>query len=401
MPSLTIRARLTLLYGALFLLCGATLLAIAYLLVNHALPVTTYTHRGPHGATVTCGIAISVSSSHAAQARRAAGSNPCEAGALAQHAHEMHQLLTYSGIALAIMAVVAIGLGWLVAGRVLRPLRTMTITAQRITARNLHERLALTGPDDELKALGNTIDDLLQRLEQSFAAQRRFVANASHELRTPLTMIRTALDVATGKPGPQPPQVTALEAKIRKGLDQADRLLEGFLTLAKLEHGASAGSDVVSLGQVASAALAVRGPAIAGLRLSVGEDLADAPVGGSEILLARMTENLVDNAVRHNEPGGWIRVTTQADGRVARLVVESSGLVLDEREVRELAQPFRRLRADRTGSDEGLGLGLSIVAAIATAHGGTLDLHALPDGGLQATVALPLAAGPALVGAAR
>ncbi len=398
MPSLTIRARLTLLYGSLFLLCGATLLAIAYVLVDHASPVDTYTHRGPDGSIVTCGIGTL---STRGGLTGSSPPSPCRAAALAQHAHEMHQLLTYSGIALAIMAVVATGLGWLIAGRVLRPLRTITVTAQRITARNLHERLALAGPDDELKALGNTIDDLLQRLEQSFTAQRRFVANASHELRTPLTMIRTALDVAAGKPGPQPPQVAALESKIRRGLDQADRLLEGFLTLARLEHGADAGDDVVSLAETASAALADRERAIAGLRLGVEQDLADAWVLGSEILLARLTENLVDNAVRHNEPGGWIRVATDAGGGHASLLVESTGRPLADREVGELAQPFRRLRADRTGSDDGLGLGLSIVAAIATAHDGGLELRARPGGGLRATVTLPLAASPALVGAAR
>jgi signal transduction histidine kinase len=389
-PSLTIRVRLTLLYGVLFLLCGAALLAIAYLLVNNDLPVA-YSLRGPGRVVENCSTISG----------RPAASDPCEALALQQHAAEMHQLLAYSGIALAIMTVVAVGLGWLVAGRVLRPLRTITVTAQRITAQSLHERLALAGPDDEIKALGDTIDDLLGRLEQSFGAQRRFVANASHELRTPLTMIRTALDVATGKPGPQPPQVTALAAKIRKGLDQADRLMEGLLTLARLEHGARAGSEVVSLGQAASDALAAREQAIAGLRLSVGQALADAPVRGSGILLARMTGNLVDNAVRHNEPGGWIRVVTQTGGRLAGLTVESGGRVLQEQEVRELARPFRRLRADRTGSDEGLGLGLSIVAAIATAHGGELELHAIPGGGLRAVVTLPLAARPALVGAAQ
>jgi len=389
MRSLTIRVRLTLLYGALFLLCGATLLVIAYLLVNSDLPAAGSV-RGPGLAAEACSIA---------PGRQATAADPCEALALQQHTAEMHQLLAYSGIALAIMTVVAVGLGWLVAGRAMRPLRTITATAQRITAQSLHERLALTGPDDEIKALGDTIDDLLQRLEQSFEAQERFVANASHELRTPLTMIRTALDVAVGKPGPQPAQVSVLAAKIRKGLDQADRLLEGLLTLARLQHGSSAGSEIVSLGAVAGTALADRERAIAGLRLSVGHALADAPVRGSEILLTRMTENLVDNAVRHNEPGGWIQITTEARGRRARLVVESGGRVLDEREVRVLAQPFRRLRADRIGSDEGLGLGLSIVAAIAAAHGGKLDLHAIPGGGLRAVVVLPPATRPALVGA--
>lgn len=392
MPPFTIRVRLTLLYGALFLLCGTALLAIAYLLVNSDLPVAAYTRRGPGRAVAACG---------AAPGLPATAQNPCEALALRQHADEMHQLLAYSGIALAVMAVVAVGLGWLVAGRVLRPLRTITSTAQRITAQSLHERLALDGPHDEIKALGDTIDGLLQRLEQSFGAQRRFVANASHELRTPLTMIRTALDVATGKPGPQPPQVTVLAAKVRKGLDQAERLMEGLLTLARLQHGTSPGSETVSLGQAASAALADREQAIADLRLTVAQHLADAPVLGSEILLTRMAENLIDNAVRHNEPDGWIRVATKADGRLAWLVVESGGRALDEQEVHALAQPFKRLQADRTGSEEGLGLGLSIVAAIASAHGGKLDLRAIPGGGLLAAVALPPAARPALAGAAR
>ena len=392
LPPRTVRLRLTLLYGGLFLLCGAALLAITYVLVDHAAPFAAYRYQGPHHLVVGC----SLTARHGiAIARHPAASGPCERLALQQHASLMSTLLAREGIALAIMAVAAIALGWLVAGRVLRPLRVMTAAAQRITERNLDERLGLQGPDDELKTLADTIDELLGRLEWAFEAQRRFVANASHELRTPLTMMRTALDVATGKPGGPPPQVAVLAAKVRIGLDRADALLESFLTLARLQRGAAPAwpSEAVSLPGTAAAVLAGHAEPIAALGLTVERDLADAPVAGSAVLLTRMTENVIDNAVRHNEPGGWIRVITGTGGPHATLVVETGGRVLDHGEVSHLAQPFRRLGNDRTGP--GTGLGLSIVAGIAEAHGGTLGLRARPEGGLRVAVSLPLAAGGA------
>jgi signal transduction histidine kinase len=306
-----------------------------------------------------------------------------------------HQLLVQSGIALAVMAVAAILLGWFIAGRVLKPLHTITTAVQQITATNLHQRLALDGPDDELKALGKTFDDLLARLETSFDAQRRFVANASHELRTPLTMMRTALDVATGKPTPPPPEVHALAVKIRHGLDKADQLLESFLTLARADHTSVA--QIVCLDQAAADALAGHSQTISDMELSVERALQAAPVQGSKILLARMVSNIIDNAVRHNEPNGWVRVVTGTDTTSARLIVETGGRVLDEQQVRDLAQPFRRIGAERTGSDNGVGLGLSIVAAVATAHHGTLHLQARDGGGLRVAVALPAATQPAEV----
>jgi signal transduction histidine kinase len=396
LPRRTVRLRLTLLYGGLFLVCSCGLMAITYLLVDQGSSgAYTYTYTTSNGTIITAGCSARVrpgaTAAHAAPAAPRSAGGQCHAMAL-QHAHEMQLLLAYSGVALAIMAVAAFTLGWLVAGRVvLRPLRTMTLATQRITERNLHERLALTGPDDELKRLADTIDDLLGRLEWAFDAQRRFVANASHELRTPLTMMRTALDVAAGKPGPQPPQVTVLAAKVRKGLDRAERLLEGLLLLARARHVAAADGTVVWIGQAAKAALAERGEAIEGLGLTVEQALADVPVQGSEVLLARMAENVIDNAVRHNQPGGWIRVTTATGGPLARLTVETGGRVLDQREVSGLGQPFRRLGAERTGSDAGTGLGLSIVAAVAAAHDGTLDLQARAEGGLRVTITLPLA----------
>jgi signal transduction histidine kinase len=286
-------------------------------------------------------------------------------------------------------------LGWLVAGRVLRPLRQMTAATRRISADSLHERLAVTGPGDELKDLADTIDGLLERLEGAFAAQRRFVANASHELRTPLTTMRASVDVAVAKPEPVPAQTIALADRLRAELDRVDGLLDGFLALARAQHGDLPGQTTLSLEYLAAAALAVRADAIAARHLTVhhatGSD--GTWVTGSQALLCRMVDNVLDNAIGHNRDGGWISVTTGTDGHLARLVVETGGDVLDAGQVSQLAQPFRRLGADRTGSDHGSGLGLSIVDAIAVAHGGTLGLRARAEGGLAVSIGLPLAAG--------
>ena len=295
-----------------------------------------------------------------------------------------------SVIALGEMTVVSVAVGWVVAGRVLRPLRAMTATTRRISADNLHERLAIHGPGDELKDLADTIDALLERLDGAFAAQRRFVANASHELRTPLATMRVSVDVAAAKPGPVPPETITLAGQVRAELDKVDELLDGLLVLARAQHGVLPGRAVLPLDDVVSAALAAGGGAIAARNLTVsGSD--DVWVEGSQPLLRRMADNVIGNAVSHNRDGGWIRITTQADGDMARLTIENGGDILDPTQVAGLAQPFRRLGADRTGSDNGTGLGLSIVAAITEAHGGSLDLHASPGGGLKVMITLPLA----------
>jgi signal transduction histidine kinase len=291
------------------------------------------------------------------------------------------------------VTVVSVVAGWVVAGRVLRPLREMTATTRRISADNLHERLAIHGPGDELKDLADTIDALLERLDGAFAAQRRFVANASHELRTPLATMRVSVDVAAAKPGPVPPETITLAGQVRAELDKVDELLDGLLVLARAQHGVLPGGAVFPLDYTVSTALAAREGAIAAKNLTVqhvsGSD--DIRVEGSQPLLRRMADNVIGNAVSHNRDGGWIRITTQADGDTARLIVENGGDILDPAQVAGLAQPFRRLGADRTGSDNGTGLGLSIVAAIAEAHRGSLDLHASPGGGLKVTITLPLA----------
>jgi len=386
----TVRLRFTALYGALFFLSGAGLLAI----VNVAFSGVSSTQVAPApGQQIQ---QIQQPALVHAQARIVQLQHQ-----LATHqANEVRQLLVASAIALGVMALVSIVLGRVVAGRVLRPLRTMTSATRRISADNLHERLAVPGPDDEVKDLADTIDELLERLEGAFAAQRRFVANASHELRTPLATMRATLDVAVGKPEPVPAQTLTLADRVRTELDQVDRLLEGFLVLARTQHGDLPERDTLSVGRIVSAALAARADAIAAKNLTLHNAgvPGDTWVRGSRTLLSRMVDNVLDNAIGHNHEGGWIRVATAADEQTVGLVVETGGQVLDQRQVAQLAQPFRRLGADRTGSDAGAGLGLSIVAAIAAAHGGTLDLYARPEGGLRVGIALPAAARTSMAG---
>jgi len=384
LPRRTVRLRLTLLYGSLFVVSGAALLGITYLLMRHAsgevAQVTSTQLAPPRGGGPA--VAPSVAPLQA-QAQRLL------AQADRQRAEQLHQLLVQSGIALTMMAVVSVGLGWLVAGRVLRPLRTMVVTTRRISERNLDQRLGLEGPEDELKDLGDTIDGLLSRLQAAFQAQRRFVANASHELRTPLSMMRTSLDVATGKPGPLPPQLTALEGKLREGLDRADRLLGDFLVLARAQQGALPDQANVSLSRIVATAVDQRGDAIRERGISLRQELEAVELTGSASLLAHMVGNLVDNAIRHNEPSGWIRVETRSDDHLARLAVENGGPLLDQRTVEGITEPFRRLGAARTASEGGIGLGLSIVAAIVAAHRGRLELHARRQGGMRVVVELP------------
>jgi signal transduction histidine kinase len=379
LPRRTVRLRLTVMYGVLFFVCGAFLLALADgVVVNRS---TTEAAR-PNSSAALGSLPASV------RAQIHLNSPPLAGPSLS------HQLFVASLIALGVMTVAALALGWIMAGRALRPVREMTAAAQRISEENLHERLALTGPDDELKELGDTMDGLLARLEGAFAAQRRFVANASHELRTPLTTMRASLDVALGKPEPVPPQTAALATRLRAELDKIDALLEAFLVLARAQHRHLAGYTALPLDYIVGAALADQAPAIGAMNLTVQNisEPGGAWVVGNQALLSRLVGNVIGNAVRHNAEGGWIKITTQTDGRRASLVVENGGQVLEQRQVDELAQPFRRLAADRTGSDKGSGLGLSIVAAIAEAHGGTLDLQARDGGGLRVRVRLPSAA---------
>jgi signal transduction histidine kinase len=391
-PKRTVRLRLTAMYSVLFLLSGAALLALATGLdVSQTTVVggvVTRTVRG--GGASRAALQNSGSLQRQVAQLRAALAKQAQT-----HTVLPHQLLEASAIALAVMLVIAAVIGWLLAGRAVRPLSLITSTARRISEHNLNERLAFRGPKDELKDLADTIDGLLERLETAFNAQRLFVANASHELRTPLTTMRASLDVATAKPG-VPPQTTALAARLRAELDQVDELLEGLLVLARVQHAAVPDTAVFSLSDLVAAAVSARRAAIAASNLTLRADTArdGTWVQGSEALIGRMVDNIIDNAIVHNQQGGWISVTVDADDRAAWVAVENGGAVLDQQQVAQLGQPFRRIGADRTGSDKGSGLGLSIVAAIAAAHGGTLDLQAMPSGGLLVTVTLPLSLPP-------
>jgi signal transduction histidine kinase len=387
LPDRTVRVRLTFLYVLLFLVSGAMLLAIASgVAVRRSASMTSRVSIGV-APPVPPAARIRLLQSQVAHLESELVNQPGQ--------NQLgHDLLVSSLIALAVMTIVSAALGWLVAGRALRPVRQMTTAAQRISEDNLHERLAVTGPRDELKQLGDTIDGLLGRLEFAFNAQRRFVANASHELRTPLTTMRAAIDVALAKLEPAPPPTVALAARLSAELDRIDALLEAFLVLARAQHRYLPGYTALPLDYVVGAALADQAAAIRGRNLTVRNTSGPggAWVAGSQALLSRLAENLISNAVGHNADGGWIQVTTQTDGNRATLIVENGGQVLDQSQVNELAQPFRRLGADRTGSDNGSGLGLSIVAAIAEAHGGTLELWARDGGGLRVRVELPAAA---------
>ena len=379
----TVRWRLTLLYGVLFLVCGAALLAITYTLFANFADSAPKPRFGPGGTPPS---AASLKLVTAMALQRSTG---------------LHRLLLYSEVALGIMAVVSGVLGWVVAGRVLAPLRAITAIAERISDTNLHERLAMTGPRDELRLLADTIDRLLERLEAAFEAQRRFVANASHELRTPLAMMRTTLDVAVAKPGGVPAATHELDAELRVDLDHADRLLESFLTLARAQSGRLEEHDRVALEPIIGAALHARAEQIAASGLTIEANLAAVEVPGSATLLERMIENVIENAVRHNHPGGSIALTLALlHGEQALVIVDSGGPVLEQEAVAQLAQPFKRLRQDRTGSQHGHGLGLSIVAAVAAAHNGRLDLQAREQGGLRVQITLP-AALPQLAAALR
>lgn len=387
LSSPSVRLRLAALYGGLFLLCGAALLGIVNVLVRNSArsvrPASIYFSVGSDSPVLS-------PASSRSDLHTAGGMAKRTSPVAAEHMALLHQLSVQSGIALALMAAVSTVLGWFMAGTVLRPVHTITQSVRQISANNLHRRLELSGPTDELKLLGDTFDDLLARLEAAFDAQRRFVANASHELRTPLTMMRTAVDVAMGKPDPPSARAAALAVKVRRGLDQAERLLEGFLVLARADQAPLSEQSSVSLDRVATATLSECGDKIVAMALTVEQDLAAVVVEGSEVLLGQMVDNVIENAVRHNQPGGWVRVTTGVDGSFAQLIVESSGPILDQRAVGTLTEPFRRLGTPRTASDNGLGLGLSIVAAVAAAHYGALILQARPEGGLRVVVSIPI-----------
>jgi signal transduction histidine kinase len=318
---------------------------------------------------------------------RAAYDEGLVTGAAGQRDETLHNLLVSSLLALAAMTLTSAGLGWLMAGRVLRPLHAITGAARRASEDNLGERIALTGPDDELKRLADTFDAMLGRLDGAFAAQKRFVADASHELRTPLTLMRTAIDVTLAKSDRTGEQLEAMAIEVRGAVDRSEALIDALLTLARSDRDAVT-REPVDLAAIAEDALefaAARTPA--GSDVAVDATLVEAPASGDRVLLERLAANLIDNAVAYNIPGGWVHLTTGTTATASFLEITNSGPAVAAEDVASLFLPFRR-HAGRSGTPAGFGLGLSIVQAIATAHGARLHARARPAGGLEITVEL-------------
>ncbi|WP_406442065.1 ATP-binding protein [Streptomyces sp. NBC_01613] len=378
----SIRWRLTLLYSALFVVAGALLLGFVYFLAVHSV-AGSRTVSSVESPGVPGGDAVPAA--------------PATISAVARIIREdqLHDLLVEAAMALAVMALASVVLGWVMAGRVLSPLRTMTATARRVSADNLHERLAVPGPDDELKAMADTFDDVLARLEGAFEAQKQFVANASHELRTPLTLQQTIVDVTLADPGASEEALRAALLRVRAAGQEQERLIDALLTLARSQRGLER-REFVDLAAIVGERLPDSrspdsGRPDSGCRVMAR--LEPAPVLGDPQLIERLVVNLTENAVRHNLPAGedgWVSVWTGVDaaGRPG-LRIENSGPVIPPDQAAGLFQPFRRLGPDRVRKRDGLGLGMSIVAAVVAAHGGRVLAVTRPAGGLVVEVGLP------------
>ena len=378
----SLRWRLTALYGGLFLLAGLTMLAIVNAVLAQRLP------RAPRIDIP----AIEARGNLPPRVIRALSSvRALRTALIEQRDNALHQLLTQSIIALAVVTVIAAVLGWMVAGRALRPLRDITATARRLSTNNMGERINLHGPDDELKELADTFDGMLDRLSGAFEAQRQFVAHASHELRTPLTVQRAAIDVALEDPAPTVESMRTMALRVRDATERNERLIASLLTLARSQAGIER-FDRVDLAEAVRARLA----ATSSPGVAVRPLLAPAHIIGDPQLVERLIANLVENALRHNVPDGWVRIETWTEGHTAGLRVSNSGLMLPAEQVEELFLPFHRMPTDR--NRDGYGLGLSIVDAVVAAHHGSRTARALPQGGLEVTVVLP--ASPLVTGVA-
>jgi len=386
----TIRGRLTVIYGGLFLISGVALLAVTYLLMWRATAGATCYNSSQSAGICILGQPQGMPAQAGGVKEAPASSAAAHLKALvnAQHEAMLNQLLTQSGIALAIMAAASIALGWVIAGRVLRPIRTITEAAQNISATNLHERLALNGPDDELRKLGETIDSLLARLDDAFDAQRHFVANASHELRTPLTVMRALVQMTLTDPDATTESFRVTCRDVLAEVDQQERLIEALLLLARSERGLDH-REPLDLGEITGVVLENRSGAAARRGLHVRSTIQAAPIDGDARLAERLVVNVVDNAIRHNADHGELVVSTGRRLGRSFLSVANTGPEVPADQVGRLFEPFQRLGADSTDQSGGLGLGLSIVQAIGHAHGALITARPCPGGGLVIEATFP------------
>jgi signal transduction histidine kinase len=379
----TLRARLTLIYGTLFLLLAAALLLVTYVIARRAVEarfrviINKVSPDGVAGAPGPGGQARGLFIDQVERQRDAI----------------LSQLLQGAVLTVLALGLVAVVVGYLVAGRTLRPLQTVTATARRLSESTLHERIGLTGPRDEIKELADTFDGMLDRLHRAFDSQRRFIANASHELRTPLAINRTVVEVAMAKPQ-TPPETKALGRKLLDTTARHERLIEGLLLLARSEREVSARSPV-DLAALSEDTIDHQcGEAGGAAGVTITKALSPSRTAGDVLLLERCVANLVENAIKYNVRDGNVWVLTGETDGWAYLRVENTGPPVSPAETGIIFEPFRRLRADRLASAGGAGLGLSIVRAVVRAHGGAIDAAPRPAGGLAITVQLPRSGAP-------
>jgi signal transduction histidine kinase len=424
---LSIKTRLALVYGGAFFCMGLGLIAISYAIVDHSLSpaatgrsvarfvaiqggtfglpddslpgitVATVPPPAVSGGVVSGGV-DSVADPRSAVSVLNPGALP-DAGSVGMKLQSLltdvrvqtlrSLLLTWAGLT-GLMALGAGLFGWLLAARMLKPLRDITGAARRLSAENLHERIKLEGPRDELKELADTFDSMLGRLDAAFSSQRRFVANASHELRTPLAIMRAQIDVALSDPAVTRTELIATSRVVHDAVDRCERLMDGLLVLARSDRGLDA-AEPVDLAEAAARAMDQVSDAAAERGIQLRSALKPAAVRGDQSLLDRMVANLLENAVAYNLPSGWVEVWTSNGSGRARLRVANSGPRVPPEQVTSLFEPFRRLSRDRTGSGRGAGLGLSIVRSVARAHGGEARARPRTSGGLMVEVELPAA----------
>ena len=382
----TIRIRLTVLYGGMFLIAGVVLLWIIYLLAAQAL------HEGNELPFRLLSGQVAATSPDCTLPTSGTDQQFTQAiGNCMQHQRELalNNLLKRSLMALIGLAVLAFAVGYLLAGRVLSPLGRITRTARGVASSDLKRRIELDGPDDEFKELADTFDEMLERLDNSFDAQRRFVSNASHELRTPLAINRTLLEVQLSDPDVSPDLQQLGKTLLATNL-RSEQLVEGLLLLARSDNEIT-DRKPVDVAEAASQALEQTRAEATAKGVELRSTLEPAVVQGNGVLLERIALNLVQNAVRYNAPeDGWVEVATGSSAGHALLTVSNTGPVVPAYEIDNLFEPFRRLRTERTGSDKGVGLGLSIARSVARAHGGTITAVPREGGGLVMTVAIPM-----------
>ncbi|WNM30738.1 HAMP domain-containing sensor histidine kinase [Streptomyces sp. Li-HN-5-11] len=380
----TIRIRLTLLYGGMFLIAGILLLSIIYLLAAHALNVGSdlpFKITSGQVASDTCNFPTQTTAPELNHLM-----NEC---VNQQRQHALDDLLSRSLLALLGLAVIAFAFGYAMAGRVLSPLGRILRTARAVAGSDLSRRIELDGPDDEIKELADTFDDMLERLQRAFTAQQRFVGNASHELRTPLAINRTLLEVHLSDPH-APVELQQLGKTLLATNERSEQLVEGLLLLARSDNQIVERKPV-DLAEVASQAIDQVHAEAEAKGVKIRGERKPAVVQGNGVLLERIALNLVQNAVRYNvQADGWVEVTTDVQRGQAVLVVTNTGPVVPAYEIDNLFEPFRRLRTERTGSDKGVGLGLSIVRSVARAHGGHISAQPREGGGLVMRVTLPI-----------